>query len=130
MIWWTVFLPITLPLNITKYSLRKTKEWTIFFLLIAWSCICIVTLVLAALAVYIPVLGEHLSWLLLIPSKLDRIPQQPIVKLALEILGLKEAEQRPQEISIDAKTDHIVEAVQAAMKDKNDSSISDKKGEN
>ena len=87
-IWWTVFLPIALPLTIAKYSVLKSLEWTIYVITMLWSTFCVVTLIMAAFAVYVPVVGDKLSQLCLFPSKIDRIPQQPFVRLAFDMLKL------------------------------------------
>ena len=87
-IWWTVFLPITLPLTVTKCLVRKTMEWTIYIITMLWSTFCIVSLTFAAFAVYVPVIGEKLSQICLFPSKIDRIPQHPFFHLACDMLKL------------------------------------------
>ena len=74
-IWWTIFLPITVPLEVTKFFIRKTFDWTFFTILTLWSCFCVATLFMAAIAVYVPVIGDRVANLFLIPSKIDRIPQ-------------------------------------------------------
>ena len=85
-IWWTIFLPITIPLEITKFVVKKTQEWTIYIILLAWSIFCVITLFLGALLVYVPYIGDRLAWLFLLPSKIDKIPEQPLVSFALNIL--------------------------------------------
>ena len=85
-IWWTVFLPITIPLEITKYVVKKTQEWTIYVILLTWSIFCVITLFMGAFLVYVPYIGDRLAWLFLLPSKIDKIPEQPLVSLALKML--------------------------------------------
>ena len=41
---------------------------------------------IGALLVYVPYVGDRLAWLFLLPSKIDKIPEQPLVSLALSIL--------------------------------------------
>ena len=87
-IWWTVFLPITLPLATTKYFVAKATALTLLCISFSWSAFCVMTLVFAAIAVYVPYIGERLAWLCLLPSKIDSIPQQPFVRLAIDMLKL------------------------------------------
>ena len=93
-------MPITIPLEITKYVVKKTQEWTIYIILLAWSIFCVLTLFIGALLVYVPYVGDRLAWLFLLPSKIDKIPEQPLVSLALSmlkqspILRQKEADDR------------------------------------
>ena len=73
-IWWTIFAPITVPLEVTKVTVRKSVEFTLYAISLVWSAFCVLTLILAAIAVYVPKFGEKLSWLFLLPSKIDGIP--------------------------------------------------------
>ena len=81
---WTIFLPITLPLEVTKYLASITLK----FLLLCWSAFCVFWLVMAALVVYIPVIGEKAASLCLIPAKVNTIPKQPFFWMAVDMLKL------------------------------------------
>lgn len=67
-------MPITIPLEVTKFFVRKSVEYTIYFTTLLWSVFCVTTLVLAAISVYIPKFGDKLAQLFLLPSKIDSIP--------------------------------------------------------
>ena len=66
--------------------MHKTKYWTLFILSFLWSAFCVFTLVMAAIVVYLPRVGDKAAWLCLLPSKIDSFPQQPFVRLAIDIL--------------------------------------------
>ena len=85
---WLTLLPCTIPLSIVCFFCQKTINATVYTTSVMWSLFCISTMIGAAMAIYIPLIGEKLAWTLLLPSKLDRIPQQPIVSLAMEMLGV------------------------------------------
>lgn len=85
---WTIFLPITLPLEVTKFCVSHLTSITLKCLLLCWSAFCLFWLVMAALIVYIPVIGEKAASLCLIPSKVNTIPKQPFFWMAVDMLKL------------------------------------------
>ena len=87
-IWWTVFLPITLPLKCVSISTNLTLRFIVFCISLFWSAICVSTLIMAAILVYVPYIGDKLGQIFLIPTRIDRIPQMPIVKLMLDLLKI------------------------------------------
>jgi len=89
LIFLAICVPITVPVAATKFCVRKLWEWILHAILLVWSAFCVLTLILAAISVYVPVLGEKLSWFFLLPSKVNSIPQQPFVKLAIDILSAR-----------------------------------------
>lgn len=50
LVYWLVLLPYSLPLSVTKFALS-----------LVWTIICVVSLITAAVTVYIPVVGERLA---------------------------------------------------------------------
>ena len=59
----------------------------------AWSVFVVVSLMSAAIAVYMPVIGGRVASVCLLPARINAIPQLPLVRLAIDIMRLP----RPQD---------------------------------
>ena len=73
-IWWTIFLPVKVPLECTKRVVGVAASLLFYSLTLCWSVFCVMTLIAAAATVYVPCFGERIAQLFLLPSQINRIP--------------------------------------------------------
>jgi len=59
------------------------------FLLLCWSIFVVISLLAASIAVYVPRFGDRLASVCMLPAKMNSIPEQPLVKFAVEILKMR-----------------------------------------
>ena len=81
---WTAFLPITIPLESTKFGISIALKCMLLF----WSLFVVANLVAASIFVYFPCIGHRLAQICLLPAVLNAIPEQPLVRFAIDMLKI------------------------------------------